>query len=125
MKLAARLVSIGIGVLFLVQGARWLLDPTGAAQGLGMDLLAGVGASTQIGDMGAFFVSLAIMIGLAQRPGASRWLHPPILLLCAAAVMRTLAWAVGPADLAPQFIVPEVVMAALLFWAARLRSDET
>jgi hypothetical protein len=124
MKMTSRVLSILIGVLFLVQGLRWLLDPRAAAEGLGMELLTGVGASTQIGDMGAFFVSLAVMIGLAQRRGASRWLHPPALLLCAAAVMRTLAWVVGPADFAPRFIVPEIAMASLLFWAATLRSEE-
>ena len=125
MKMTLRVLSILVGVMFLVQALGWLADPGAAAEALGMELLTGVGASTQIGDIGALFVSIAIMIGIAQRPGAGHWLYPPALLLLAAAVMRTLAWATGSADFAPQYIVPEIVMGSILLFAARLRTEET
>ncbi len=125
MKMTLRVLSILVGVVFLVQGLGWLRDPGAAAEALGMELLTGVGASTQIGDIGAFFLSIAIMVGIAQRPGAGHWLYPAALLLFAAAVMRALAWATGSADFAPQFIAPEIVMGSILFLAARLRAEES
>jgi hypothetical protein len=124
MKIVFRVLSILIGLGLLANGLGFLVDPAAAAESLGMELLSGVGASTQIGDISAFFVALAIMIALAQRPGESQWLYPATLLVAAAAVMRTLAWATGNAAFAPQFIVPEIVMATILFTAARLRADE-
>ena len=63
-----------VGVLFLLSGLRWLFDPTAAAATLGMPLLDGVGRSTQIGDMAAFFLTLGllIMMGLVT-PSAAYW----------------------------------------------------
>jgi hypothetical protein len=122
--MVVRVLSMLIGLMLLGTGVNWIIDPASAAESLGMTLLTGVGASTQIGDISAFFIALAAMIGLAQRRGESRWLYPATLLLVAAAVMRTLAWATGHAPFAPEFIVPEVVMAAILLAAARMRADE-
>jgi len=124
MKVAIRILSILIGLVFLLNGAQFVFDPAAATSGLGMDLLTGVGASTQLGDIGGFFFAVAIMIGLAQRPGESRWFYPAALLLASAALMRTLAWLTGSADIAPQFIVSEVVMTAILLLAAHMRADE-
>ena len=36
-------------------GLQWLIDPTSAANGLGMVLLSGSWFSTQIGDLSKFF----------------------------------------------------------------------
>ena len=124
MKILFRVLSGLVGLMMLVNGVRFLIDPAGAAAGLGMELLSGVGASTQIGDLSAFFFSIAIFIALAQRRGASHWLLPAAVLLGGAAVTRTLAAAVGHAPFAAQFIVPEVIMATLLVVAARLRANE-
>ena len=68
--------TILVGLMFLLTGINWIIDPSSAAEGLGMELLTGVGASTQIGDIGSFFFSIAVMIGLAQRPGRARWFYP-------------------------------------------------
>ncbi|MCH2172922.1 hypothetical protein MK489_19265 [Myxococcota bacterium] len=119
-----RVLSFLPGLIFLVSGIRWIFDPTNAAQELGMDLLTGIGASTQIGDIGAFFVSGAVMIGLAQRHGQSHWFYPAALLVGSAAGMRTLAYGLGHADFATRFIVAEVVMAAILLAAAKSRAHE-
>lgn len=124
MKMAFRVLSALVGLMFLMTGINWLIDPASAAGELGMELLTGVGASTQIGDLSSFFLSLAVMIGLAQRPGQSHWFYPAAILLGTAAVTRTLAFLIGHAPFAPQFIVPEVVMTAILLMAARTRSDE-
>jgi hypothetical protein len=124
MKILFRVLSGLVGLAMLVNGVGFLIDPADAAAGLGMELLSGVGASTQIGDISAFFFSIAIFVALAQRRAASYWLLPAAVLLGGAAVTRTLTAAIGHAPFAAQFIVPEVVMATILVVAARLRRDE-
>ena len=42
-------------ILFVVMGLRWVVAPAGIAPEFGMPLLQGLGLSTQIGDLGAFF----------------------------------------------------------------------
>ena len=62
------------GIFFVVMGLRWLVDPAGAAAELGMGLLDGVGRSTQIGDMAAFFLALGTMILVGLITSQPRWL---------------------------------------------------
>jgi hypothetical protein len=124
LKKALRIISILIGVLSFATAMRFLFMPARAAERLGMPLLEGVGASTQIGDIGALFLAVAVLVGLAQRPGQAGLLLAPAILVGCAAVMRTLAFLTGHAPFVPQFIVPEAVMAGLLFAAARAREDE-
>ena len=112
------------GILMLFNGANWFLDPEVAAESLAMPLLEGMAASTQIGDLSAFFWSVAICVALAQRRGARQWLVPAALLLGSAAVGRTLATILGHAPFGAQFIVPEVLMTAILVGTYRLRMDE-
>ena len=54
---------------FLVIGLRWAIDPSSAASDLGMTLLSGVGRSSQIGDVGALFLSMGSMILIALVTG--------------------------------------------------------
>lgn len=124
MKIAIRVLA-GLNALFFFGlGMQWLFAPAAAAEGLGMPLLEGVAASTQIGDLGAFFIASAIMMGLGQRPGQSHWFYPPALLIGGAAIMRTLAALLGHAAFAPQLIVPEIVMVAILVAAAKLLVED-
>ena len=46
-------------ILFLVTGLRWLVAPAGVAPMFGLTLDEGVGLSSQVGDMSAFFLTLA------------------------------------------------------------------
>ena len=105
----------------LVSGLQWLITPQSAAEGLGMPLLEGVARSTQIGDLGAFFIATSAMILLGAIKANAQWLHGAALLLGGAALMRTASWMLHEADFATQFIVAEVVMTAiLLFCAAKI-----
>jgi len=124
MQTVLRVLSMIIGVLFLGQAIQWIVWPDVIAANLGMEVLTGAAASTQIGDIGAFFFCVAAMIGLGLRRGESQWLLGSALLLGSAAVMRTLAWVAGHADFAGGLIGPEVILATILTLAARSRADE-
>ncbi len=100
------------GLVFLVNAANWVVDASAAAQGLGMPLLDGVGRSTQIGDIGGFFLAVAVLFGGGAYREDPQWLRGAALLLASAALMRTLAWLVQGAAFAPNFIVPEIALAA-------------
>ena len=102
------------GVLMGIQAIGWLVDPKGAAEGLGMPLLDGVARSTQIGDMTAFFVGLCGMVLLGAIRKNATWLAAAAIMLGGAAIFRTTAWMFHGADLATQFIVPELVLTAIL-----------
>ena len=113
-------VVVGLlGLMFLLIGLRWLVDPSGAASQLGMPLLEGVGRSTQIGDFAAFFLTLGVLILLGLVTSQRIWYYPAAMLLGIAALGRVLAWAVHDAALALDLIAPEVFIAAVLLLAAR------
>lgn len=107
------------GILFLVTGLRWLIDPAGAAAALGMPLLEGVGRSTQIGDLSAFFLVLALFTLTGVATLKRHWFYAPVALLVIAAFSRIVAWLVQDAALALNLIVPELVIAALLWFTSK------
>ena len=56
-----RLISLLVllpAVLFVVTGVRWLVAPAGIAPEFGLVLGEGLGLSSQVGDMSAFFLTL-------------------------------------------------------------------
>lgn len=111
------------GVLFLVLGLRWIVDPAAAAAALGMPLLVGVGRSTQIGDLSAFFLTLAVTILVGAITARKVWLYAPMLLLALAALVRILAWLLHDAALATHLILPELIIAGLLWLASTRLGD--
>ena len=119
MNTAIRLLVLLCGILFLVTGLRWLLAPAGVAPEFGLVLGSGVGLSSQVGDMSAFFLTLGvcILMGLTrQRPV---WFYPPMILLSLTAVGRIVAWLLHDAALAVNLIAPEVIVTLILLIAAR------
>ena len=82
------------GVMMGLSAVGWLTNPQSAAEGLGMQLLDGVGRSTQVGDMTSFFAVVSIMVLVGAIRQNATWLVGPVLLLGGAAVFRTLAWMV-------------------------------
>jgi len=112
-------------LLLLVSGLRWLVDPAGAAQGLGMPLLEGVGLSTQIGDLTAFFVVAGGFGLLGLMRGDGSLLYTPAALVGAAALFRLLATILHDAALATQMIAVEALMLVIFVAAAqRLRAGQ-
>lgn len=110
-------------VLFLVTGIRWLVAPAGVAPQFGLTLEHGVGLSSQVGDMSAFFLLLGICILTALVSGRRSWYYPPIILLLLTAVGRIVAWLLHDAALAVDLIAPELVVAVLLIVASRRLPD--
>ncbi len=109
-----------LSALLLINGIQWLAVPATTAESFGMPLLDGIGRSTQIGDLSAFFI-VAGGMGLAGLLRGDRsLLLAPAALVGGAAAFRTLAWGVHGAPFATQFIVIEIVM-LVVFLAARSR----
>lgn len=123
MKKVLRLIVGFIGLLFLSMGLRWLLAPAGIAAELGMPLLDGVGRSTQIGDLSAFFITLGICVLIALSTRNSQWYYPAILLLGLTAFGRVIAWLIHDAALPLQIIAPEIIFSVILLVAARVLKE--
>lgn len=118
MNKTLRVVVALPAILFVVMGLRWVFAPAGIAPEFGMPLLEGLGLSTQVGDLGAFFFccGLFVLIGLftQKRP----WFYAPALLLGFTAIFRVMAWLLHGAPFASAQILVEVVITALLLFAA-------
>ena len=119
MNIALRAIVLLCGVLFIVTGLRWLLAPVGVAPEFGLVLSSGVGLSSQIGDMSAFFLTLGVCILMGLITQRAIWYYPPIILLSLTAVGRLLAWLLHDAALATDLIAPEVIVALILLIASR------
>ena len=119
MNIALRAIVLLCGVLFIVTGLRWLLAPAGVAPEFGLALSTGVGLSSQIGDMSAFFLTLGVSILMGLTTGRAIWYYPPMILLSLTAVGRVLAWLLHDAALATGLIAPEVIVALILLIASR------
>ena len=116
---AIKLLVLLFGILFLVTGLRWLLAPAGIAPDFGLALGSGIGLSSQVGDMSAFFLTLGVCILMGLTTQRSVWYYPPIILLSLTAVGRVLAWLIHDAALATQLIAPEVIVSLVLLFASR------
>ena len=113
------------GLLFTTMGVRWLVDPAGIAPELGLALDVGLGLSTQVGDLAAFFLVAGLSIFAALATGNRTWYYPPAMLLAIAACGRLVAWVVHDATFAVQMIVFEVIIAVLLIAASRILPRES
>lgn len=106
-------------ILFIVTGIRWLVAPAGIATNFGMTLEQGLGLSTQVGDLGAFFLTLGSCMLIAIISERRSWFYPPIMLLAIAALGRVLAWLLHGATLAIPQITVELLVALILLVASR------
>ena len=106
-------------LLFVVIGLRWLVAPAAVAPMFGLTLADGVGLSSQVGDMSAFFLTAGICMLVALVSGRRSWYYPPVLLLLLTAIGRLLAWLVHDASLAMDLIGIEILVAVILLVASR------
>jgi uncharacterized membrane protein len=106
-------------VLFVVTGVRWLVTPAEIASNFGLSLAAGIGLSTQIGDLGSFFLTLGSCMLIALISERRSWYYPPMMLLLIAALGRVIAWLFHDASLAVGPIIVESAVVLILFLASR------
>jgi hypothetical protein len=105
-------------LLFILLGLQWMVDPAAAAKGLGMTLMDGMGRSSQMGDVGSFFLMSGTMALIGVITLRKEWFYAPAMLVAGAAVFRTVAWLAHDAPFATVSITIEVVLTALLLFAA-------
>ena len=119
MNKALSFLVLVCGVLMMATGVQWLVVPGTIAPQFGLELANGVGLSSQVGDLSAFFLTLGICTLLALTLKQRVWYYPAIMLVSLTALGRILAWLLHDAALATHLIAPEFVMALLLWFASR------
>ena len=117
MKNVLRVVAGLLGALFFVMGLQWILSPANIAESLGMPLLEGVGLSTQIGDLGSFFITVGAMTLIGAITATRHWFYAPSILLLVAALYRTLSTLLYGAPFVISAIAVEVVVGLFLIFA--------
>ena len=118
MKNVLRIVAGLVGVLFFLNGIQWIISPANVAESLGMPLLEGVGLSTQIGDLGSFFITVGAMTLIGAITTTRHWFYAPSMLLLVAALYRTLSTLLYGAPFVMSAIVVEVVVGLFLIFVS-------
>ena len=118
MKNVLRIVAGLVGVLFFLNGLQWIISPANVAASLGMPLLDGVGLSTQIGDLGSFFITVGAMTLIGAITTTRHWFYAPSMLLLVAALYRTLSTLLYGAPFVMSAIVVEVVVGLFLIFVS-------
>ncbi|MDA0796594.1 MAG: hypothetical protein O2950_06585 [Proteobacteria bacterium] len=113
-----KIIAIMPGIALLQNAFLFLVQPSKVVADLGMPLLDGIGRSTQLADLGAFFVFSATLIIYGVIKSKSGCLRAVALLLGIAALLRVLAWVAHGADLATTFIAVELVLVVWLVASA-------
>tara|TARA_Y100000741_G_scaffold59567_1_gene41653 strand:+ start:699 stop:1091 length:393 start_codon:yes stop_codon:yes gene_type:complete len=124
MKNTLRVVAGLLGTLFLINGLQWIIAPANIAAQLGMPLLEGVGLSTQIGDMGSFFITVGAMTLIGALSQTRHWFYAPSMLLLVAALFRTLSTAIYGAPFVLPAIFVEISVGLFLIFAGSRISKE-
>ena len=124
MKRILKIVAGLFGVFFTLMGLRWVFDPSAAAESLGMVLLNGSALSTQIGDLGSFFITVGVMTLIGAITQTRHWFYAPSMLLLVAAIYRSLATLMYDAPFALSSIIIEVVVGLfLIITGSRISKD--
>ena len=117
MKNVLRVIAGLVGILFFLNGLQWIISPANVAASLGMPLLDGVGLSTQIGDLGSFFITVGAMTLIGAITTTRHWFYAPSMLLLVAALYRTLSTVLYDAPFVVSAIVVEVSLGLFLIYA--------
>ena len=124
MKNVLRIVAGLVGILFFLNGLQWIISPANVAESLGMPLLEGVGLSTQIGDLGSFFITVGAMTLIGAITTTRHWFYAPSMLLLVAALYRTHSTLLYGAPFVMSAIVVEVVVGLFLIFVGSKISME-
>tara|TARA_E500000331_G_scaffold118351_1_gene115472 strand:+ start:199 stop:576 length:378 start_codon:yes stop_codon:yes gene_type:complete len=125
MKNVLRIVAGLVGILFFLNGLQWIISPANVAASLGMPLLEGVGLSTQIGDLGSFFITVGAMTLIGAITTTRHWFYAPSMLLLVAALYRTLSTILYGAPFVMSAIVVEISVGLFLIFAgSRIATED-
>ena len=120
MDKALRILAI-IGALPLALIAvRWVVDPSGAAEGLQMSLLEGAARNSQLGDTTAVFFGMGFLSLYGIWKQKRDYIYAATFLLAGVAVFRILGGLVHDAPTIWMFVAIEVVTSAI--WIAYART---
>jgi hypothetical protein len=111
-------------IIFVMTGIGYILDPANTAAQFGMPLLEGLGRSTQIGTLAAFFFTAGFCVLLATTTGNRFWYYPAAMLTGLTATFRVIAWLLHDATLSTDQILPEVVFTFLFLYAANRLTEK-
>ena len=125
MERILRVIAGFFGAFFLLMGLRWIIDPSSAAASQSMPLLDGAGLSTQIGDVGSFFVTIGAMTLIGAIKQERHWLYAPSMLLLVAALYRVLSTLLHGAAFAFPLIAIEIIVGLFLIFAGSKISKES
>ena len=117
MKNVLRVIAGLVGILFFLNGLQWIISPANVAASLGMPLLEGVGLSTQIGDLGSFFITVGAMTLIGAITTTRHWFYAPSMLLLVAALYRTLSTILYGAPFVMSAIIVEISVGLFLIFA--------
>ena len=117
MSLITTFLSSIPAVVFLIIGVFWVMQPGIMAENFGMVLSSGLGLSSQIGDLGSYFVSSALMIFYGIYTNNTHWFYPPILIMLLTALFRTLSTFLHDAPFAADMIGSEILFSGILIYA--------
>jgi hypothetical protein len=117
MSFITKFLSSIPAIVFLIIGVFWVLQPGIMAENFGMVLSSGLGLSSQIGDLGSYFVSSALMIFYGIYTNNTHWFYPPILIMLLTALFRTLSTFLHDAPFAADMIGSEILFSGILFYA--------
>ena len=116
MSLITKFLSSIPAVVFLIIGVFWVLQPGIMAENFGMVLSSDLGLSSQIGDLGSYFVSSALMIFYGIYTNNTHWFYPPILIMLLTALFRTLSTLLHDAPFAADMIGSEILFSGILIY---------
>ena len=127
MLLGIKIVVGLFALLFALMGANLMFNPAAAAEGFFLSPIGEAGLNNLRGDFGGMFIgcSLFLILGLVQNRGL--WFQAVALLMALIAAGRLIGFAL---DGAPQsasitaFAVEVVMAAVLVFAAGRLNTRE-
>ena len=125
MKNVLRVIAGLVGALFFLNGLQWIISPANVADSLGMPLLEGAGLSTQIGDLGSFFITVGAMTLIGAITTTRHWFYAPSMLLLVAALYRTLSTILYGAPFVMSAIVVEISVGLFLIFAgSRIATED-
>lgn len=117
-----RIIAGFLGLLFFISGLQWIISPAEIADSLGMPLLTGLGLSTQIGDLGSFFITVGAMTLIGAYTRNDHWFFAPSMLLLVAALYRIFSTLFYDAAFATEQIAVEIIVGLfLLYTSSRIK----